>query len=177
MKFIETALKDAYIVEPEPIGDERGFLARSFCREEFIKHGLNPEVAQCNTSYSKKKGTLRGMHYQAAPHEEAKLVRCIKGSVYDVIIDLRSGSPAYCKWTAVTLAADNFRMLYVPEGFAHGFKTLEDDTVLFYLMSDFYHPESSRGIRWDDPAFNIEWPETGSLIVSDKDKSFPEFSV
>ena len=171
MKFIETPLKGAYIIELEPIEDERGFFARSFCKEEFKRHGIEFEVAQCNISYNKKKGTLRGMHYQAPPHEEGKLVSCIKGAICDVIIDLRPDSPTYCKWFAVELTAKNYKMLYVPKGFAHGFQTLEDNTVVFYQMSEFYHPECARGVRWNDPAFGIEWP-ISNPIMSEKDKSF-----
>jgi len=169
--FKETKLKGAYIIEIEPIQDVRGFFARSFCQEEFMEHGLNKSIVQCNMSFNKKRGTLRGMHYQVAPHEEAKLVRCTKGSVYDVIIDLRPASPTYCQWVSVELSAENHRMLYIPEGFAHGFQTLEDNTEVFYQMSEFYHPESARGVRWDDPAFGIEWPVAVNMI-SLKDISY-----
>jgi len=172
MIFTETILKGAYIIEPERIEEERGFFARTFCRKEFESHGLNPDLVQCNISYNKKKGTLRGMHFQIAPHEEAKLISCIRGSIYDVIIDMRSDSPTYGQWTAFKLTATvHFTMLYVPESFAHGFQTLEDDTLVFYQMSEFYHPESARGIRWDDPMFAIQWP-IHSRILSDKDKSY-----
>lgn len=164
MIFVETTLKGAFIVEPEKLEDARGFFARTWCREEFEAHGLNPKLVQCNTSFNKKKGTLRGMHYQAVPHEEAKLVRCTRGTVYDVILDLRPVSPTFGKWVAVKLTAENHRMLYVPEGFAHGFQTLEDDTEVFYQMSEFYYPEAARGVRWDDPAFGIEWPAKPSTI-------------
>jgi len=174
MKFTKTKLKDAYIVELEPIEDGRGFFARSFCHEEFKKLGLNFDIAQCNISYSKKKGTLRGMHYQKAPHEEAKLVRCISGAIYDVIIDLRAGSPTYCQWIAFELSAGNYKALYIPEGFAHGFQTLEDDTVVSYHMSEYYHPECALGIRWDDSALNIKWP-SDKKIISKKDLSYKDF--
>lgn len=172
MKFTETKLKGAYIIELEPIEDERGFFARSFCQKEFGKYGVHFRIAQCNISYNKKKGTLRGMHYQAPPYEEAKIVSCIKGAIYDVIIDLRKDSPAYCQWFAVELTAKNHRMLYVPKGFAHGFQTLEDFTEMFYQMSEFYSPEHTRGVRWDDSVFGIEWP-LNTKIISEKDQNYP----
>jgi len=185
MIFTETKLKGAFIIEPEKFEDERGFFARTFCRREFESHGLNPNVVQCNISYSKNKGTLRGMHYQIAPYEEAKLVSCIRGAIYDVIIDLRPDSPTYCQWVAVTLYGFNFsthplihpssnKLLYIPEGFAHGFLTLVDNTEVFYQMSQFYMPEYARGVRWDDPAFCIHWPEN-VLVISEKDKHFSDF--
>lgn len=172
MKFIETKLKGACIIEPERLEDERGFFARSFCQNEFEAHGLNPRVVQCNISYNKREGTLRGMHYQVAPMAEAKLVRCTRGAIYDVIIDLRPESPTYCQWAPVELTADNRGMLYIPEGFAHGFQTLEDDTEVLYQMSEFYTPDCVRGVRWDDPAFGIEWP-LNTKIISEKDKNYP----
>ena len=175
MIFTETRLKGAYLIELEPIEDERGFFARTFCREEYEKHGLNPRVVQCNTSYNRHKGTLRGMHYQLAPFCEAKLVTCLAGSIYDVIIDLRAESPTYGEWLALELTSRRPRpMLYVPENFAHGFQTLADDTEVFYQMSAPYHPESASGLRWDDAALNIVWPE-GNRIVSQRDQSFPDF--
>ena len=174
MIFKETKLKGAYIIELEPLEDERGFFARSFCQKEFEEHGLNPRIVQCNISYNKKKGTLRGMHYQVFPHEEAKLVSCIRGAIYDVIIDLQPNSLTYCQWFAVELSTENYKMLYVPEGFAHGFQTLEDNTVVFYQMSEFYHPECARGVRWDDGAFGVEWP-MDELILSDKDGAYKDF--
>jgi len=174
MIFTETKLKGAYIIELELLEDERGFFARSFCQKEFEEHGLNPRIVQCNISYNKKKGTLRGMHYQAAPNEEAKLVSCIRGAIYDVIIDLRPDSTTHCQWFAVELSAENYKMLYVPEGFAHGFQTLEDNTVVFYQMFEFYHPECARGVRWDDPAFRIRWP-LSNRVMSKKDQSYPAF--
>lgn len=170
MIFTETPLKGAYIIELERIEDERGFFARSWCVREFEEHGLNPNLVQCNVSFNKKKGTLRGMHYRVAPHEEAKLVSCIRGAIYDVIIDLRSDSNTYCQWFTVELSAENYKMLYVPEGFAHGFQTLEDNTVVSYQMSEFYHSEYARGLRWDDPVFGIEWPEIGRRVISEKDQ-------
>ena len=174
MIFLETALKGAFIIEPEKLEDERGFLARTWCQREFAAHGLNPQLVQCNISFNKRKGILRGMHYQAQPHEEAKLVRCTKGAIYDVIIDLRLDSPTFKYWAAVELTADNHRMLYVPEGFAHGFQTLEDCTEVFYQMSEFYTPAYARGVRWDDLAFSIQWPLT-ERIISERDQSYPDF--
>ncbi|NLD50137.1 MAG: dTDP-4-dehydrorhamnose 3,5-epimerase [Clostridiaceae bacterium] len=174
MIFTQTQLPGAYIIDLECIIDERGFFARTWCKEEFMKHGLNPNLVQCNLSYNIKSGTLRGMHYQAAPYEEAKLVSCVSGSIYDVIIDLRETSPTFGQWHAFELSAVNHRMLYIPEGFAHGFQTLKDNTSVFYQMSEFYHPECVRGIRWDDPAFNIEWPDK-PIIISEKDKSCRAF--
>jgi dTDP-4-dehydrorhamnose 3,5-epimerase len=174
MIFKETKLKGACTIELERIEDERGFFARSWCQKEFDEHGLNPLIVQCNISYNKKKGTLRGMHYQAAPYEEAKIVSCISGAIYDVIIDLRRDSATYCQWFAVELSSDNCRMLYVPVGLAHGFQSLEDNTVVFYQMSEFYHPECARGVRWDDTAFGVKWPIKNSIIAV-KDRKFPDF--
>lgn len=171
MKFIETKLAGAYIIELDLIKDTRGFFARSWCQEEFAKHGLNPNLVQCNISFNHQKSTLRGMHYQIKPHEEAKLVRCTQGKIYDVIIDLRTNSTTYKQWFGVELSAANRKMLYIPEGFAHGFQTLEDHSEVFYQMSNFYHPESARGIRWDDPEFAIKW-EITDKIISDKDLSY-----
>lgn len=180
MIFTETKLKGAYIITLEPIEDNRGFFARTFCRKEFESHGLNPDFVQCNISFNKKKGTLRGMHYQATPYEEAKLVSCIKGAIYDVIIDLRSDSPSYCQWLVVELTAHsllpttNPKMLYIPEGFAHGFLTAMDNTEVFYQMSEFYMPEYARGIRWNDPAFGIHWPDN-IVVISERDEQYPDF--
>lgn len=176
MIFAETKLKGAYIIEPERLEDERGFFARTFCQEEFAAHGLRTRFVQCSISFNKKKGTLRGMHYQVAPHEEAKLVRCTMGAIYDVIIDLRPGSPTFTQWVAVELTAQNRKMLYIPEGLAHGFQTLEDDTEVFYQMSEFYHPECARGVRWDDPVFGIKWPKIHHRIVSEIDQRYADFS-
>ena len=175
MIFKETKLKGAFIIDMEPIEDERGFFARSWCREEFEAHGLNPQLAQCNISFNKRKGTLRGMHYQKPPHEEAKLVRCTMGAIFDVIIDLRPGSSTCNQWLGTELTAKNRRMLYIPEGCAHGFLTLEDATEVFYQMSTHYVPDSASGVRWDDPAFNINWPEQPQMI-SQRDQSYPDFS-
>jgi dTDP-4-dehydrorhamnose 3,5-epimerase len=174
MIFKETKLKGAYIIEIDPIVDERGFFARSFCAKEFEKYGLNPFIAQCNISYNKKKGTLRGMHYQVPPYEEAKLVRCTRGAIYDVIIDLRPDSSTFKQWVSVGLTGNNRRMLYIPGGIAHGYLTLEDHAEIVYQMSEFYHPECARGIRWNDPTFRILWP--GDVqIISIGDQQYPDF--
>ena len=173
MKFTETKLKGAYIIEIEPITDERGFFARSWCQKEFTERGLNANLVQCNISFNPKKGTLRGMHYQAKPYEEAKLVRCTMGAIYDVIIDLRPESSTFKQWVAVELTAENRKMLYIPEGMAHGFQTLVDNTEVFYQMSEFYHSESATGLRWDDPEFKIEWLIKEDLVISEKDKYYP----
>lgn len=173
MKFSETALAGAYLIEANLIRDERGFFARSFCQKEFQAHGLNVNISQCNISFNRLKGTLRGMHYQW-PKPEAKLVRCTRGAIYDVIIDLRKESLTYQKYFGIELNAENRLMLYVPEGFAHGFLTLSDDAEIFYQMSEFYIPENSQGVRWNDPAFNIVWPSEIKSI-SDKDSDLPNF--
>lgn len=162
------------MVEPEPNEDERGLFARTYCRREFRANGLDNSVAQCNTSFNKKRGTLRGMHYQAAPRAEAKLVRCTMGSAYDVVVDLRPRSGTYCKWEAVEISSANRRMVFVPKGLAHGFQTLEDGTELFYQMSQFYEPALARGVRWNDPAFGIVWP-IGKPLLSPKDASYGDF--
>jgi dTDP-4-dehydrorhamnose 3,5-epimerase len=185
MKFIETRLKGAFVIELEKKEDERGFFARTYCRREFESRGLNPNVVQCNISYNRTRGTLRGMHYQVSPHEEAKLVGCIRGAIYDVVIDLRPDSPMYCQWMALELSGHNsahcslpaadFKMIYIPEGFAHGFQTLEDNTLVSYQISEFYHPESARGIRWDDPMFGIEWP-IHDKVISDRDRSYDNWA-
>lgn len=174
MIFKETELKGAYIIELEPVQDERGFFARIFCQKEFEEHGLNPCIVQCNISHNKKKGTLRGMHYQMPPYEEDKIVSCFKGAIYDVIIDLRSNSDTYCQWFDVELSDHNTKMLYVPKGFAHGFQTLEDDTAVFYQMSEFYHPEAAKSVRWNDPAFGIVWPDD-IRVISERDRQYPDF--
>lgn len=175
MIFTETRLKGAFIIDIEPIGDERGFFARSWCGKEFGEAGLNSNLRQCSISFNKKRGTLRGMHYQVAPFPEAKLVRCTMGKIYDVIIDMRKESDTYRQWISVELSAQNRRMLYVPENFAHGFQTLEDNTEVFYQMSEFFHPECARGARWDDPAFQIHWPDD-ERIISTSDRNFPNYS-
>jgi dTDP-4-dehydrorhamnose 3,5-epimerase len=172
MIFKETELRGAYIIEPELIWDERGFFARTWSKEDFVSHGLNSTLVQCNSSFNKQRGTLRGMHYQIPPHEEAKLVRCSAGAIYDVIVDLRVDSLTWLKWIGVELTASNHLMLYIPEGFAHGFQTLEDDTEVFYQVSEYYHPESARGVRWDDPALSINWPLSIG-VISERDRSHP----
>jgi dTDP-4-dehydrorhamnose 3,5-epimerase len=164
------------VIEPERLEDERGFFARTFCQAEFEVHGLNVRTAQCNVSFNKRKGTLRGMHFQDGPFSEAKLVRCTAGSIYDVIIDLRPSSPTFKMHAALELSAQNRRMIYVPEGFAHGFQTLEDNSEVFYQMSEFYAPEQARGVRWDDPAFGIVWP-VDNRTIADRDRNYPNFSV
>jgi len=174
MLFRETVLKGAYVVEPERIVDERGFFSRTWCRSEFETHGLNQNLVQCNVSYNVKKGTMRGMHYQVAPRAETKLVRCTAGAIYDVIVDLRPDSGTFKRWTGVELNADNRCMLYIPEGFAHGFLTLSDDAEVFYQMSEYYSAEHARSVRWNDPAFGIQWPGE-ILVISDRDRSYPDF--
>jgi len=171
MIFTETKIHGVYIIEPELLSDERGFFARSFCKEEFRNHGLETDIVQCNISYNKKKGTLRGMHYQTPPFEEVKVVSCTKGSIYDVVVDLRKGSATYCQWIATELTERNFKMIYIPKGCAHGFQTLEDNTMVYYQMTEFFHPECAGCVRWDDPRFGIQWPLKNS-IISDKDRNY-----
>jgi dTDP-4-dehydrorhamnose 3,5-epimerase len=171
MIFTEARLKGSYLIEPERVEDGRGFFARTWCRREFEKRGMKGSFVQCNISFNKKKGTLRGMHYNARPYQEAKLVRCTMGAIFDVIIDLRPDSPTFMRWGGFDLTAANRRMLYVPEGFAHGFLTLDDETEVFYQMSEFYEPGYERGIRWDDPLFGIDWPAEVK-VISDRDLEF-----
>lgn len=175
MVFTETKLKGAFVVDLEPREDERGFFARTFCAREFEEHGLNPHLVQCSISFNKQRGTLRGMHWQEAPHGECKLIRVTRGAIYDVILDLRRGSATFKQWFAIELTAENRRQLYVPEGFAHGFQTLSDSTEVAYQMSEFFAPESSSGVRWNDPAFAIEWPTVARRIMNDRDASYPDF--
>jgi dTDP-4-dehydrorhamnose 3,5-epimerase len=172
--FVETRLPGAYLVEIERHDDERGFFARTFCEREFASHGLLTHYPQCNLSYNVSAHTLRGMHYQAAPHQEVKLVRCVAGAIHDVIVDLRPGSPTRLRWIGVDLDAARRRALYVPAGFAHGFLTLSGGAEVFYQMGHFYEPEAARGFRWDDPAFGIEWP-VRPAVISERDRSYPEF--
>jgi dTDP-4-dehydrorhamnose 3,5-epimerase len=174
MIFQETKLPGVFELGIEPNRDARGFFARTWCEKEFEDHGLNPRVVQCNVSFNAREGTLRGMHYQEAPKGEAKLVRCTAGSIYDVVIDLRPASPAFKNWIAVVLTAEKRNMLYIPEGCAHGFLTLEDNTEVFYQMSEFYSPESARGVRWNDPAFQIVWPREVD-VISDRDRAYLDF--
>lgn len=175
MEFTKTKLQGAYIIDPTRIEDERGFFARTWCQKEFAARGLNPKLVQCSTSFNRRRGTLRGMHYQIAPHEEAKLVRCTMGSIYDVIVDLRPSSPTFRQWTAVELSQANLRMLYIPEGLAHGFQTLEPNSEVLYKMTEVYAPEDARGLRWNDPKIGIAWA-LETLIISEKDRSYPDFN-
>jgi dTDP-4-dehydrorhamnose 3,5-epimerase len=176
MKFIETRLKGAFVIELEKKGDDRGFFARSFCRNELRDYGLEYEIVQINNSLTEKMHTLRGLHYQLPPRAEVKIVRCIRGSLFDVILDIREGSSTFGEWFGVELSAENRRMLYVPRGFAHGFMTLEDHTEAFYLLTEFYSPELERGIRWNDPKFGIRWPAE-PRVVSEKDQSHRDFDA
>jgi dTDP-4-dehydrorhamnose 3,5-epimerase len=175
MIFRETPLPGAWLLEPERIEDERGFFARTWCRDEFERRGLDPTVAQCSVSCNHRRGTLRGLHFQSAPHEEVKLVRVTHGAVWDVIVDLRPDSPTFKQHFSVVLSAEEGNQLYIPKGMAHGFQTLEDATEVFYQISEPYAPESARGYRWDDPAFAIPWPEPVS-VISEKDRRLPLFS-
>ena len=174
MRFTETFLAGAFVVEPEPVEDARGSFARTWCRREFEARGLDTRIAQCSTSFNRTKGVLRGLHYQAAPFAETKLVRCTRGAIYDVIVDLRAGSPTFTRHFAAILTESNRAMLYVPEGFAHGFQTLADDTEVAYQISQFYSPAHARGVRWDDPAFAIAWPHD-TRIISERDRTYPDF--
>jgi len=176
MIFIETKLKGAFVIEPERFEDDRGFFARTWCKREFEAYGLNTNLVQCNISFNNITGTIRGMHYQANPFEEAKLVRCTRGAIWDVIIDLKADSPTFKKWFAVELTAENRKMLYIPESFAHGFQTLKENTEVFYQMSEYYSPECSRGVRWNDPVFSIKWPKD-EIVISDKDRQYPDFFI
>jgi len=174
MLFTPTELQGAFLIAPEPHVDFRGFFARTWCEKEAAAHEINPRLVQCNVSFNHRKGTLRGMHYQTPPFGEAKLVRCTMGAIHDVIIDLRHESPTFKRHVAAVLTADNRRMLYIPEGFAHGFQTLEDNTEVFYQMSQFYAPEYAAGVRWNDPAFGIQWP-IPEPIMHERDRSYADF--
>ena len=176
MIFTETELKGAFIVELEKFEDERGFFALSWSERVFAERGLEAKLLECNVSFNRKKGTLRGMHYQEAPHGQAKLVRCTMGAIYDVIVDLRPSSPTMRHWIGVELTASNRLMLYIPEGFAHGFQTLTDDTEILYQMSSVYVPESARGARWNDPAFSINWP-LAVQVIDERDRLYQDFHV
>ena len=171
----ETRLVGVYVIDMVKIEDERGFFARVWCKKEVEEYRFVSSFVQLNTSFSKKRGTVRGLHYQISPHQEVKVMRCIRGAIFDVIIDLRPDSSTYMQWMGVELSAENRRMLYVPEGFGHGFQTLVDDTEVFYSVSEFYCPEAERGMRWNDPAFGIRWPETEDVTISDKDRSWPDY--
>jgi dTDP-4-dehydrorhamnose 3,5-epimerase len=175
--FVETELPGAVLVELERHDDERGFFARAWCRREFEENGLCGALVQCNIAFNHRAGTLRGLHYQVAPSEEAKLVRCTRGAVFDALVDLRPDSRTYKRWIGIELTAENRRALYVPEGFAHGYQTLVDASETLYHASEYYSPEAERGVRWDDPAFGIDWPAARTRIISDKDRSWPDFTV
>jgi dTDP-4-dehydrorhamnose 3,5-epimerase len=175
MRFAETKIPGAFLLEPELRADQRGHFARIWCAEEFDTRGLKSTLAQCNVSFNPHAGTLRGMHYQVAPREEAKVVRCIRGAVYDVLIDLRPSSPAFRQWVSAELDDHNGRMLYVPEGVAHGFQTLRENAEVLYLISESYSLEHARGVRWDDPAFGVRWPDAPSRCMSDRDRGYPDF--
>jgi dTDP-4-dehydrorhamnose 3,5-epimerase len=174
VKFIPTTIQGVWLVEPQRADDQRGFFARTWCQREFESRGLRSSFVQCSISFNIKMGTLRGMHYQIAPHSEAKLVRCTRGALYDVVLDLRTESPTFRQWIAAELTADNHRMMYVPEGCAHGFQTLTGRTEVFYQISEFYHPQCAAGVRWDDPAFMITWPFPPT-VLSTKDREYPPF--
>lgn len=174
MEFLKTKLPGVFEIHIEAKPDERGFFARTWCQNEFESQGLAGKLVQCSLSFNKRKGTLRGMHYQVAPHEEAKLVRCTQGVIYDVVLDLRPNSPAFKKWVGVELTADKRNMVYVPRGCAHGFLTLEDQCEVIYQMSEFQHAESARGVRWDDPAFQIKWP-SAVKVISERDRNYADF--
>ena len=173
MKYYQTKIAGVVEIELQPTCDERGFFARSWCQKEFENHELNPKMLQCNISFNARKGTLRGIHYQAEPYPEAKLVRCTMGAIYDVVVDLRPQSPTFKNWVGVILSAVSRRMIYVPEGCGHGFLTLVDNTEVFYQMSEFYHPELARGVRWNDPELNITWP-VAVEVVSERDRVNPK---
>lgn len=172
MRFLESRLQGAWLIEPEPLADERGFFARTWCRREFASRNLDTEIAQTSLSFNRKAGTLRGLHYQRPPHEETKLVRCTRGALWDVIVDLRPFSPTRGQWQGFELSADNRRALYVPKGFAHGFQTLEDATEASYQISAFHVPEAAAGLRWDDPSLGIAWPLPVS-VISERDLHWP----
>lgn len=174
MKYVPLDIPGVFSVEPQFLSDERGFFTRTYCAREFAEHGLDPAVAQCNVSFNHKRGTLRGMHFQTKPHEEAKLVRVTSGAVHDVIVDLRPESPAYLRWIGLELTAESHRGVFIPTGCAHGFLTLTDGVEMLYYMSEFYDPPTNTGVRWNDPAFAIEWPFE-PLLVSDKDNSYPDY--
>ncbi len=174
MLFLPTKLPGAYLIELEPRSDARGFFARQFCQNEFLDHGLVNYIAQCNVSWNECAGTLRGMHYQLEPFAETKLVRCTRGALYDVMVDLRPNSPTYCEWFGVELTAENRKMVYVPQGFAHGYQALTPDTEALYMSSEFYTPTHERAVRWNDPAFNIRWP-LSDPILSDKDRTHLDY--
>jgi len=174
--FREAALPGVFVIEPELREDARGFFARTWCQREFAEHGLNPRLVQCSMSFNRRRGTLRGLHYQAAPHAEAKLIRCTRGAIWDVALDLRTQSPTFRQHVGVELTAENRAALYIPEGFAHGFQTLVDDTEVLYQMSEFYAPASGQGFRFDDPAFAIRWPLPEPILL-DRDRMYADFEA
>ena len=176
MRFEQSPLPGAFVVDLDRKDDERGFFARTFCHDEFAEHGLVADYAQSSVSFNKRKGTLRGMHFQKKPHEETKLVRCTMGAIYDVIVDLRPGSPTQTRWFGIELSAVNRRAFYVPKGFAHGFITLADESEVLYQISTQFHPESAAGVRWNDPAFTIEWP-LEAVVMSGRDRSYPDYQA
>ena len=173
MFFQKLKIDGAWIIEIDKLSDERGYFARTWCKKEFAGKSINTDFVQCNMSFNHKKGTLRGMHYQVKPHEEDKLVMCIKGTIYDVILDMRKNSCSFGQWQAVVLSESNLKMIYIPKGIAHGFQTLADSTQVYYQMSNFYHPESARGFRWNDKTANIRWP-LNNPIMSSKDKNYDD---
>ena len=174
MTFTETALAGAFIIDARPINDDRGFFAMTWSALEFAEHGLDTTIAQCNLAWNRQKGTLRGLHFQREPFSEVKIVCCTRGAILDVIVDLRPESPTFCRWASMELTADNHRTLYIPEGFAHGYLTLTDDAQSYYQVSMAYSPEHASGVRWDDPAFGIEWPFQ-PRIISPRDRAWPLF--
>lgn len=175
LRFEPAKLDGAWLMIPDRLDDERGFFARTWCRREFEARGLNTAIAQCSVSFNRRVGSLRGMHYQAAPYGETKIVRCTRGAIFDVIVDLRPASRTFRGWFGAELTADNHQMLYIPEGCAHGFQTLVDGSEVFYQISAFYEPAAARGVRWDDPAFGIEWPPAGERIISARDRAYGDF--
>lgn len=177
MKFTEAPLAGVWVIELDPIKDERGWFARTFDAADFAARRIEAPIVQCNASYNAHAGTLRGMHYQSAPHGECKLVRCTRGALYDVVVDLRPDSAAHRRWFGIELSAANGRALYVPVGLAHGFQTLEDETEILYMMGHEYVPEAARGVRWDDPTFGIEWPEATERTISERDSAYPDYDL
>lgn len=173
MRFEETPLRGAFVVEAQPVDDERGFFARLFCRQEFGEQGLESDFVQCSVSFNARRGTLRGMHYQRPPHDEAKLIRCTVGAIFDAVVDIRPDSPTRGRWFATELSARNRRMLYVPKGFAHGFQTLEDSSEVLYFISTYYAPDASAGFLWNDPDIGIPWPAVEKRVISDRDLCLP----
>ncbi len=177
MKLHELSLAGAFLIELERREDERGFFARTFCKNELANYGLETEIVQCNVSFNKRRGTVRGMHFQKRPHEEAKIVRCTQGACYDVIVDIRPTSSTFCHWVGIELTAQNHKALYVPKGFAHGFQTLTDNTEVFYQMSEQYYPELASGVRWNDPALGIQWVIHDNITIAERDAAFPDIQI